>query len=168
MELIITILVIAVGLIVLASKLAGFNFGSTAAPKKNVYRYSKKMNLITRNETIFFKTLSNIINDEYLLFPQVHLSSILDEKTTKQNWKAAFRHINQKSVDFVICTKDSLQPICAIELDDATHQRKDRKERDKEVERIFNQAQLPLIRFTTVQSRDIESVRSTIQDILKG
>jgi very-short-patch-repair endonuclease len=40
-----------------------------------------------------------------------------------------------------------LQPMYAIELDDFTHQYRDRIERDSEVERIFKLTQLPLVRF---------------------
>ena len=40
----------------------------------------------------------------------------------------------------------------AIELDDFTHERSDRIERDSEVERIFEEAKLPLVRF---KNRDI-------------
>ena len=81
------------------------------------------------------------------MFPQVHLSALLDHKVKGQDWRIAFRHINGKSVDYVLCDKATLQPVYAIELDDYTHERRDRVARDSEVERMFKVANLPLVRF---------------------
>jgi len=63
-----------------------------------------------------------------------------------QNWKAAFRHVSQKSVDFVLCDKAYISPKLAIELDDKSHERSDRVDRDIEVERILKGAGMPLLR----------------------
>ena len=115
--------------------------------KNNVYRYTAKRSLMTNVETDFFRTLNRVAGGRYYVFPQVHLSAILDHKVKGQEWKYAFRHINGKSVDYVLCDKATLQPTYAVELDDYTHDQKDRRERDREVERIFAAANLPLVRF---------------------
>jgi len=65
----------------------------------------------------------------------------------RQNWTLAFRHINGKSVDYVLCEKTTFKPVYAVELDDPTHNRTDRQERDREVERIFEGTDLKLVRF---------------------
>lgn len=111
------------------------------------YHYKRKNLIMTPAETRFFKILDEAIGDGYYVFPQVHLSSILEHRIHGQNWWAAFHHINRKSVDFVICDKESVKPLAAIELDDWSHHLDHRKDRDIEVERIFEGAQLPLIRF---------------------
>jgi hypothetical protein len=118
------------------------------AQKKAVYHYKNKNYIMTRSENEFFKLLINVAGDRYYVFPQVHLSAILDEKIKGQSWKAAFRHINGKSVDFVLCDKENLKPTYAVELDDNSHERSDRQERDIEVERIFQATDLPLVRFS--------------------
>ncbi|MNY83493.1 hypothetical protein D3C86_2263080 [compost metagenome] len=51
----------------------------------------------------------------------------------------------------------------AIELDDTTHERDDRRLRDDEVERIFSEAGVPLVRFSNYRSLD----RSVIEDRLR-
>lgn len=102
---------------------------------------------MSRTEAEFFKRLDSVVSDRYFVFPQVHLSALLDHHVKGQDWNIAFRHINGKSVDFVLCDKETLRPAYAIELDDFTHNRSDRAERDVEVERIFSEAQLPLVRF---------------------
>lgn len=116
--------------------------------KNNKYSYLAKGLVMSRTEAEFFKRLNLIVNERYFVFPQVHLSALFDHRVKGQDWRIAFRHINGKSVDFVLCDKVTLQPVYAIELDDSTHNRRDRVERDLEVERIFREAQLPLVRFT--------------------
>ena len=106
---------------------------------------SHKKKVFKNND--FFRTLNRVAGGRYYVFPQVHLSAILDHKVKGQEWKYAFRHINGKSVDYVLCDKATLQPTYAVELDDYTHDQKDRRERDREVERIFAAANLPLVRF---------------------
>jgi very-short-patch-repair endonuclease len=76
----------------------------------------------------------------------VHLPTLVDNKVVGQNWRGAFRHISEKSVDFVLCDKEYLSPKLAIELDDKTHERPERQERDREVERILQDAGVPLLR----------------------
>lgn len=111
------------------------------------YHYTKRDLIMTPAETRFFKLLCHILDDEYYVFPQVHLSSLLEHKVYGQNWWGAFHHINRKSVDYVICDKQNVRPLLAIELDDWSHSLDKRKERDEEVEKIFEAAKLPLIRF---------------------
>lgn len=115
--------------------------------KNNKYAYYAKNSIMTRTEAEFFKKLNSAVSERYLVFPQVHLSALLDHRVKGQDWRIAFRHINGKSVDFVLCDKITLQPAYALELDDFTHGRNDRVERDIEVERIFKGAQIPLVRF---------------------
>lgn len=132
-----------------------------------VYNYGRKDYIMTKAEHDFFLRLSLIFQEHYHIFPQVHLSSILDERKIKgQNWKAAFRHINGKSVDFVICDKQYAKPLIAIELDDWSHDSKVRKKRDGEVERIFQAAELTLVRFTNISNLTNLDIESKINEKL--
>lgn len=101
---------------------------------------------MTDSEHVMFNLLNELVGSRYYIFPQVHLPTVLDHKIKGQSWIGAFRHINQKSVDFVLCDKVKSSPILAIELDDRSHDRPDRQERDHEVERIFAGADMPLLR----------------------
>lgn len=76
----------------------------------------------------------------------MHLPTILDYKVNGQNWRGAFRHVDEKSVDFVLCDPVNLKPLLAIELDDKSHDEESRQLRDEEVNRIFEEANLPLLR----------------------
>lgn len=134
---------------------------------KSLYHYRRKDFLISRAEHKFFDVLIESIGDRYYVFPQIHLATFLDHKVVGQNWKGAFRHIDEKSVDFVLCDKTYIKPLLAIELDDQTHQRDDRKKRDREVESILKEAGLPLLRFENHGNFDKEEITQRIFEILE-
>lgn len=127
------------------------------------YHYHRKNKFITDAEREFFTVLVEAVKDQYFVFPQVHLPSIVDEHIKGQNWRGAFRHIDEKSVDFVLCSKEYLNPILAIELDDHSHDRDERKARDIEVERILKEAELPLLRITCQDEYSVEEIRKQVE-----
>ena len=122
---------------------------------------------MTTRENECFKTLNEIFGAKWFVIPQVHLSALLNHKVKGQNWNAAFRHINGKSVDFVLVGKESYKIICAIELDDSTHNRTDRKERDNEIERIFSEAKIPLARISKFENMTKQEIINVITGAIK-
>ena len=126
--------------------------------QKSVYAYTKRPQIMTNHELGFYKMLAEVTGDRYYLFPQVHLSALLDHKVKGQNWDPAFKHINGKSVDYVLCDKTTLSPVYAIELDDTSHDSSIRQTRDTEVERMFQVAGLPLIRFRDYRNLTLEDI----------
>jgi very-short-patch-repair endonuclease len=128
--------------------------------KNNVYNYTAKQLLMSKSEAQFFIRLEQSVSERYYVFPQVHLSALLDHKVKGQDWHYSFRHINGKSVDYVLCDRETLRPTYAIELDDITHERKDRRERDAEVQRIFEEAHLPLVRFANKDVSEGEIIQA--------
>jgi len=122
------------------------------------YHYAQRDLVMTAAEAQFFKMLDVLLSDNYFVFPQVHLPALFEHKVKGQNWWSAFQHINRKSVDFVVCDKERISPLLAIELDDWTHDLDKRIVRDEQVEEIFKATGLPLYRFRG----DIEKARQTL------
>lgn len=162
-----TTILIILGFIILIAIRTYLNsrfFGSSEEKVITQYQYERKNYLMTRPELDFYFMLTQILGTDYVVLPQVHLSAILDHKVKGQNWKAAFRHVNQKSVDYVICDKNDLTPLIAVELDDNSHVANDRRARDIEVERMLSEAGFPLLRFN--HNQDINSVKNLILEKL--
>lgn len=136
--------------------------------KKSQYKYYAKPYVMTSRENECFKILNEIFSSKWFVVPQVHLSSLLDYKVKGQNWNAAFRHINGKSVDFVLIGKESYKVVCAIELDDSTHSKPDRIERDVEIERMFKEARIPLARIGRFESMTKPEIAKVIADAING
>ncbi|MFA7000309.1 MAG: DUF2726 domain-containing protein [Candidatus Paceibacterota bacterium] len=142
-----TIFYIIIGLIIIVAIAIAISRGGFADFEEKVkYRYNRKNFFLTRAEHECYDALVEAVGAEYRIFAQVHLPTLVDHTVRGQDWRAALAHINRKSVDFVLCDKSYLSPKLAIELDDKSHERSDRQERDHEVERILHEAGVPLLR----------------------
>lgn len=130
------------------------------------YRYRRKDFVMTKAENDFFNSLIEILGDEYYVFPQVHLSTILDHKVKGQNWKAAFSYINQKSVDYVVCNRQYRRPILGIELDDWSHDGEARKQRDANVDYLFKESGIPLLRIRNVRAMTPTDIKAKLDEYL--
>lgn len=145
-----------------------FGQEGNSAREKPKYQYIARRFFLTRAENEFYNVLGQAVGHEYRIFAQVHLDSFLDEKVKGQDWRAAHAHINRKSVDFLLCDKEYLTPKLAIELDDKSHERADRKERDGEVERILKAAGIPLLRVQNHGGFTMEAVGVQVRESLHG
>ena len=161
-----TFYIVVSGIVVLCVlvRISGKQLHQPARPK---YLYERKEFLMTGAERAFFALLVSLIGERFWIFPQIHLDAIFNERVRGQGWRGAFRHINGKSVDFILCNKSDLRIALAIELDDSSHQRADRMVRDREVERIFEFVKLPYVRVKSFEASDAGLVRARIDEALK-
>jgi very-short-patch-repair endonuclease len=136
--------------------------------EKPRYDYKRRNFFLTRAEHECYDSLVQAVGQEYLIFAQVHLPTLLDNKVVGQNWNAAFRHISQKSVDFVLCDKAYVSPKLAIELDDKSHEHPDRQDRDREVERILKVAGMPLLRLENYGNFNPQDLAEKVRGALKS
>ena len=163
-----TNLIIAAGILVIFFLIISFfkfflhDEKSFSKPK---FQYGRQKCIMTPAERECYNALVAEMGLDYFFFPQMHLDALLYPKSTGRDRLFAFRHINQKSVDFVACGKSDMRPLFAIELDDKTHNQSQRVERDKEVERILHGAGIPLIR---VENRGRIEQKALAQFIQRG
>jgi hypothetical protein len=103
---------------------------------------------MSKAEREFHDVLLGIVGPQgYRLFAQVPLTRLVKLPSgveKRQSWQ---NRIDRKSVDFVLCEPRGLRPVLAIELDDSSHEREDRKTRDGLVEKIFEKAGVRLLRW---------------------
>jgi len=85
---------------------------------KNLYAdgrvnpYKKKKYFLTLDEKKLFLILQNLnLNSNYLVFPQLHLSTLLQVKEEFNDLAGKFEWLNKLFVDFVIFDKQDVQPI---------------------------------------------------------
>jgi very-short-patch-repair endonuclease len=101
--------------------------------------------LLTRVEQDFFIVLQQAIPTGWQLFPQVRLANLVDVAPHARRSYTHFNRIAAKCVDFVLCDGATLTPRLVIELDDASHQRPDRQQRDAFVDAVLQAARLPIL-----------------------
>jgi len=53
----------------------------------------------------------------------------------------------------VLFDKQNISPVLVIELDDFTHEREDRKERDLFVNKLFNHCGVPILRVDSIPKK---------------
>jgi len=124
--------------------------------------YFKKEYLLTPTERKFFNILEQIISGKFYIFPQIHLDSLLEVKKDEENKMGYRNRINRKSVDFVICDKEYLKPLLAIELDDSSHYRWDRQERDQFVNQALNSVGLKTLRIRVSSPYPFEELKNQV------
>lgn len=130
------------------------------------YHYKHKNFLMTDSEHEFFIKLISILGDKYYIFPQIHLGTIVRPNvrwTYRWSlWRNAFFFSDKYSVDYVLCDQNGIKPKVAIELDDISHQREQRKYRDRVVEKILHESDVDIIRFTCKETENIETIRAKL------
>lgn len=104
-------------------------------------KYEVKDRILSAPESELYSALIKICNGKYEVLPQIALVSLVN----KLNYNS-YRNELFRIVDFVITDKN-FRPLVVIELNDKSHQRKDRMERDKKVAEILKKASIPLVVF---------------------
>lgn len=113
-------------------------------PEKDPFPYRTRDDFMSPAELSFYGVLKSIMGEHMVICPKVSLADIFFVARPNEN-QGAYSRINRKHVDFLICNPNTLKPVFALELDDASHQRADRQERDEFVDEVFRVAGLPLI-----------------------
>lgn len=96
-------------------------------------------------ELSFYHVLESVLPPDAAVAVKVRLGDILFVRQPHQN-QAARNRINQKHVDFLLCEAATMRPRLAIELDDRSHQKASRQERDVFLEEALAAAGLPCLR----------------------
>ena len=123
--------------------------------------YRARRYLLTKNEAAFFRVLSELVDRRYLVSCKVRLADIIT--CNDQDWRmGAANRIAQKHVDFVISRADSSRIVAGIELDDRSHQRPERRQRDRFVNRLFDEMEVRLIRIPAQWRYDRRTVAAVL------
>ena len=125
--------------------------------------YKRVENIFTASERKFFAHLQQAIGKDFYIFAKVRVADVLlpQDSEKKGHWRGAFNRVACKHFDYVLCDT-ALNIIAAIELDDPSHQRPDRMERDRFIEWACKSAGVPLVRVKTAKEYDIKGLRKTI------
>lgn len=140
-------------------------------PKRQA-KYKSREYLFTKPEWRFANALQSAVQHDWLMMGKVRIADIIavenDPRLERGDWMRAFSRISQKHIDYVLVDPRSGRIECCIELDDASHNRKDRIKRDVFVNAAFDQADLPLLRIPTQSHYDPHMLREQIKDAAKG
>jgi|GEM_PF-510531 len=130
--------------------------------------YRKCPHLMSAAEQRFFAALREADDDTHWLFTKVRLADLVTtvrglDKSARQT---AFNKIKAKHADFVLCDPQTLVPVLVVELDDASHNAKSRRQRDDFVDRVYQAAELPILHVKAKASYDIAELSRAIERLL--
>lgn len=139
--------------------LAQQNLGEEVLP------YGLRDDFLTPCEFSFHQVLRSTLASEATIAVKVRLSDLLYVHERHKN-QAALNRIHMKHVDFVVCDTSTMKPRLGIELDDSSHGRRERMDRDDLVDRAFKAAGLPLLRVKAAGSYEPRDLLMQIQGAL--
>jgi Protein of unknown function (DUF2726) len=124
--------------------------------------------LLTAAEQKFYEALDAAIDGRLLILSKVRIADLLQVTSVSRSARhRVFLSIACKHVDFVLAEAENLRPLAAIELDDSSHQRADRRLRDELLDDLFEKADFPLLRFPTAAAYSPRMIEARVEDVVQ-
>jgi very-short-patch-repair endonuclease len=133
--------------------------------RDNVYTYEKKK-IMTDNELYFYNTIQIILEDKYILWPQINLASVIKKKSIHDFYNR--QNELYRNIDFGIFSKDTFELLLLIEINDNYHNIPKVRRRDHKVNRICEKAGYEIITFWTNQPNMPEYIENKIFEKLNN
>lgn len=131
---------------------------------KETFNYDKRF-LLTKAEANFYKYLVQVVDEKnYIIFPKVRIADIVKPKKglSKKQYNKNFWRTSSKHIDFLIVDKKTYLPIICIELNDSSHNKKNRKDRDVLVDNIMESAEVPIVWIKAKRTYDLNHLKAFI------
>lgn len=128
------------------------------APAKEDYSKSYQQKwLLTKNEWYAHKKLRELAEKKNLIIcPKVRLLDIIEPRNGQKNYMALMGKIQSKHIDFVVCNSN-MKILGVVELDDGSHNKQDRKERDQFVDQILTGVGYKVVHIHFVDEHTLDS-----------
>tara|TARA_R110000772_G_scaffold175564_4_gene287309 strand:- start:27 stop:362 length:336 start_codon:yes stop_codon:yes gene_type:complete len=103
------------------------------------------------------------ISEQYDIFAKVRLADLVsvNKGVSREVWGKSFNKIKAKHIDFILCEKSTSKILCAIELDDQSHSKIKRQERDEFVTKVLSIVALPFVRFDVTRTYQSDAVKAS-------
>jgi len=165
MEILLLIIIIALGIIFYFFKDKILEL-LKQSHKKIKLPFKRKDFLMNTPERRFFEELTKCTPNNYIVFPQVVLGSIV-ETTAPRNEAIGWRNkINRKTIDYVIFELPYYKPVIAIEYDGKTHNYSSRIKRDEEVKNILDSSGINNFHIKHSNNINFEEIKNRISELL--
>ena len=128
--------------------------------------YEKRASLLTQSELAFYRALSQAVDGHWSIHAMVRLADLIQVRPKTPKFQSWQNRIHAKHVDFLLCDHGTMEAKLALELDDKTHERPDRQDRDQFVDQALADAGLPLLRIDVGESYDPAILRNSIDERL--
>jgi very-short-patch-repair endonuclease len=139
----------------------------SAGPSEDV-TYEARRKLFSAAERSFLGVLEQAVAGQFRVMGKVRLGDLIQPVKGFSTGKrtGAWNRIHQKHVDFVLCRPDTLDVAAVVELDDASHRRKDRAERDEFVDKALSTAGIPIVHFAVCKGYSVQEITAKLAEVL--
>ena len=126
--------------------------------------YQRRGPLFSPAELSFFNVLERAVDNRARIYAKVRLGDLVAvrEGISGRRFWQAFNAVACKHVDYVLCDRQSHQVLGVIELDDRSHEREERRERDEFVDAVMQSAGIPILHFPARARYRLAEVRERL------
>ena len=158
------LVVIVVTAVALWRRVSRREGGSLDRPAAVELPYERNSVLLSAAERSFLGVLEQALGEGYRVCPKVRVADAISVRGSLPHgeWQRAFNRISSKHFDFILCRSTDLEIACAVELDDSTHQRSKRQERDMFLGEVCSVSSLPLLRFPAKGAYTVSAIRERL------
>lgn len=127
-----------------------------------------KGGILTKAEKKLYDFLYENLGIEVTILAKVRLADVVEvNKQVTRDMKHLYK-IACKHIDFLACDKNTLDIICAIELDDYTHETLESKERDQFIGEVLHECNIELFRIkckiASIETEDLNGINRCIYE----
>lgn len=160
---VIAVIILAVALVIV-SKLQKGDASALAD-----FPYQSAEVLFTPAERSFYGVLEQSVGESAKVLGKVRVADVIKPRKglSRSEWQKAFNKISAKHFDFLLCKNDELSIICAIELDDSSHNSKNRQKRDELLKSVCEAASVPLIQVPAKAGYVINDIKGLLTPYLE-
>jgi hypothetical protein len=157
---VVVLVVLAVGALIRVS----LNLVSSKKTPAPTFPYQREAHLFSLAERSFLGVLEQAVGDQYRIMGKVRLADVIRVQfgMNRKDRQSAANRIQSKHVDFAVCHAKDLAVKYVVELDDQSHDRATRQDRDEFVDQALQAANIPIFHFSVKRSYAVAEVRQTL------
>lgn len=154
-----TIIIVAILALIIA---IAFAWIEKKLKKNKPVTYGSKATMTPVERKLYYSIREALKDEKIIVLAQVNMTSFLKWERRDQR---AFNQICRKSVDFLVCDRDA-SPLAAIELQDKTHEQKNRKRSDEVKAEVLKTAHVPLVLFDARSMPTVATIKNTLEPFI--
>lgn len=129
------------------------------------FPFAKRNSLLTPAERGFLSLLEKSVGNEYRIISRVRLTDMVAVRkgTSKRLSRAALLKANGRYLDYVLCDKNDIRPIAAIDLVNNVSREGYKSKKDWFISGVLDAAAIPHIRIKVKPGYKPEEIRACIK-----
>ncbi len=158
---------LGVGGLLLLFGIAGFLVRQARRLRPATVYAESVASLLTPAERLFMQSLEIATDGRWRISFKVRVADVIEVTSAdRRERQRLFRRIAAKHIDFLLTEPETFEPVLAVELDDSSHDRLERRERDEFLDELFRAAQLPLVRVEAASRYSPNKISRTLEEAL--